>query len=381
MTHILVDGRSFHVLLQGDAAAPVLMLAHPLGASLHIFDRLAEALSPFFRILRYDARGHGESSITPGPCSIADLGRDALGIMDGLGIERVHWLGQSMGGMVGQWLLANAPGRIDRAVLANTTARPGDPNLWNTRIAMVRAQSVAGIADAVFERWFTAEFRAAHAELIAPVRARFERTDREGYISCCTAIRDMDLHEAIRVVKQPVLVIVGNADPSTPPAEGHAIAESIASARLETLPAAHISHIEAEAAFTRAVTDFLTTSLETAHPKKEAAKATLIGRPNPRRLKPSRGLAKSTREADAEHPLAPQGKKAKEKESHAKEPKTVKAGKAKKKKAASEPIIRRFPPPPAILDKSLSRRIENAEPKPEGKKSKKNKNKEESGEA
>ncbi|ACB96472.1 3-oxoadipate enol-lactonase [Beijerinckia indica] len=258
MTQILVAGRSFHVQVEGQEALPVLMLAHPLGADLGIWNALIEALLPHFRIVRYDARGHGGSSVVAGPYSIADLGRDALGLMDALGLDQVHWLGQSMGGMVGQWLLAHAPERIERAVLANTTARSNDPNVWNQRIATVRIHGMKAIAEAVLERWFTSAFRTANPALIEPIRQTLLRTTPEGYIACCAAIRDMDLHEAIRAVEQSVLVIMGQDDPSTPPTEGLAIAEAIEAAQTLLLEAAHISHIEANAPFTKAVVDFLT---------------------------------------------------------------------------------------------------------------------------
>ena len=178
--------------------------------------------------------------------------------MDALGFETVRWMGLSKGGMVGQWLLAHAPERIERAVLANTAAQAGTPDNWNDRIRAVRDGGMEAIAPTVIDRWFTSDFQEEEPLAVAKIRAMLDTTAPEGYVGCIAAIRDMDQRESIRAIDRPVLVIVGSHDVSTPPEAGVLIADSIDGAELVTLEAAHLSNIEDEAAFTRAVVRFLT---------------------------------------------------------------------------------------------------------------------------
>ncbi len=210
--------------------------------------------------MRYDSRGHGASVADPGPYSIAGLAKDALGILDALGVEKAHWLGLSKGGLVGQWLLVHAPERINRAVLANTAAQIPGPDLWNERIEAVRDQGLEALAESVAERWFTKGFRDANPEAVEGVLARLRQTPAQGYAAAAAAIRDADLREAVRTIANPVLVIVGRHDQSTPPGLGALLASSIQGARLATLEASHISNVEDPDNFTNAVVEFLTAS-------------------------------------------------------------------------------------------------------------------------
>ncbi len=263
-----VAGDAFNVLVEGDETKPALFLSHPLGTNLHLWDRQMPALLEHFRVVRPDSRGHGGSVANAGPTSIEGLARDALAILDALGIEQAHWLGLSMGGMVGLWILAHAPERIGRAVLANTAAQVPGPDLWNSRIRSARASGMDAVAAAVAERWFTKGFRDTHADAVQSVLAMVRATPPEGYLAACAAVRDMDLREAIRGIEAPVLVIVGRHDPSTPPAMGALIARSIKGATLVTLEASHLSNIEDPDNFSRAAVDFLTGAVpvETATP-------------------------------------------------------------------------------------------------------------------
>ncbi len=161
---MMINGEAFNVLVEGDEGAPALMLAHSLGTNLHVFDKLMPGLLRHFRVVRYDGRGHGSSVVTPGPYSVAQLGHDALGIMDALGLEKVDWLGLSKGGAVGLWLLSHAPERIGRAVLANVAAHFGSPDMWNERIRTVHEKGIESLAPSVLENWFTKSFREHHPE-------------------------------------------------------------------------------------------------------------------------------------------------------------------------------------------------------------------------
>ncbi len=255
---MLVGGEAFNVRVEGEEGAPVLVLAHSLGTNLHVFDRLVPELLRHFRIVRYDGRGHGASVVTPGPYSIAQLGQDALAILDVLGLEKVHWLGLSKGGMVGLWLLTHAPERIGRAVLANVAAQLGGSDMWNERIKTVHEKGLESLAPSVLENWFTKSFREHHPDEVDRLWEILLSTPAEGYAGACAAIRDMDQREAIRAITNPVLVIVGRHDPITPPGVGALVASAIPGAKLVTLETAHISCIEDPEGFNQAAIEFLT---------------------------------------------------------------------------------------------------------------------------
>jgi 3-oxoadipate enol-lactonase len=236
---------------------PVLVLSNSLGTNFSMWDPQMPELQRHFRILRYDTRGHGQSSVTPGDYTIEQLGRDALDLMDSLSIERVHFCGLSMGGMIGMRLAIHAPDRVHRLVLCNTAARIGTKEIWNARIATVRRDGMQSIAAAVIERWFTPEFRASNPEKVAPPQRMLENTSPEGYAACCAAIRDMDQCEVVAQIKAPTLVIYGKSDPVIPIPDAHFLAERIPGATEQALAAAHLSNIEQSDAFTKAVGDFL----------------------------------------------------------------------------------------------------------------------------
>jgi 3-oxoadipate enol-lactonase len=260
MPHIAAHGCRLHYRFDGPEKGPVLLFSNSLGCDIGMWDSQVEAFSRTHRVLRCDTRGHGQSEVPPGPYTLESLGRDLVSLLDALQIERVHFCGLSLGGMVGMWLAVNAPNRLDRIVLANTSARLGPPEMWNDRINMVRAQGMAAIADIVLQRWFTPSFRLAAPDAVEDCRRMLLGTTQEGYASCCAAIRDMDQVEAINRIATPTLVVIGEHDPSTPPPHGQLIASRIPQAIAVTLPAAHLSNIETAPAFNAAVTQFLAAS-------------------------------------------------------------------------------------------------------------------------
>lgn len=242
----------------GDAGAPPLFLAHPLGADQSVWDRVAPALAAHFRVITYDSRGHGGSDVPRGPYALADHGGDLIGLMNELGFARAHFLGLSMGGALGQWLAIFAPERLDKLVLANTALSFPDPAAWNARIRTARNKGVAALAPTILERWLTPTFRAARPQAAARVKEMLDAAPGEGYAACCAALRDTDFRDAIRAAPpRPILTIVGAADGSTPPERGEKLAASLAEARLVRLDAAHLSCVEAEADFCREVMGFL----------------------------------------------------------------------------------------------------------------------------
>jgi 3-oxoadipate enol-lactonase len=250
------DARIFY-MLDGPEDRPVLMLSNSLGTTLEMWEPQVPALAERFRLLRYDSRGHGRSDAPPGPYSIELLGHDALALLDELRIERAHVCGLSKGGMVGMWLGVHARQRVERLVLCNTSAHIGMPEVWDQRIATVRAHGMAAIVPGVIDRWFTPSFQEQAPEAVARIAAMLRATDPAGYVACCAAVRDMDQRAAIRAITAPTLVIAGRHDQATPPEQARLIAERIAGARLVELDAAHLSNIEAEAAFTAAMLEFL----------------------------------------------------------------------------------------------------------------------------
>ncbi|MHB8886889.1 MAG: 3-oxoadipate enol-lactonase [Methylovirgula sp.] len=257
MTEMIIGGAAFDVSVEGKDGAPVLVLAHSLGTNQHLFDRLMPELLRYFRVVRYDARGQGASRVSPGPYSIAQLGQDALAILDALQLEKVDWLGVSQGGCVGLWLLAHAPERIGRAVLANVGAQIGSSEMWNERIRNVQQKGLDSVAPTVLESWFTKSFREQHPEEVEHFWEMLLKTPAEGYAGVCAALRDMDLREAMRSITNPVLVIVGRHDPITPPGVGALVASAISSAKLVTLETAHLSCVEDPAGFSHAAVEFL----------------------------------------------------------------------------------------------------------------------------
>jgi 3-oxoadipate enol-lactonase len=258
MSFATVAGTRLHFQMNGVRGSPALVLSNSLGSDLAMWDAQLPALARSFCVLRYDTRGHGESGVTPGPYSIGQLGSDVLALLDHLEIHRAHFCGLSLGGMTGMWLAANAPDRIERLVLANTSARVAQPDVYDARIAKVRATGMASISDAVLSRWFSPEFAAAQPATIARMKAMLERVPVEGYAGACAAVRDMDQREALSRIAAPTLVVTGSKDAATPPADGAFIASRIAGARLAELAAAHLSNIEQADAFTAALTGFLT---------------------------------------------------------------------------------------------------------------------------
>ncbi len=233
------------------------MLSNSLGTTLELWEPQIPAFSRTFRVLRYDARGHGQTSITPGEYSIELLAKDVVALLDALKIQRAHFCGLSIGGMTGMWLAANAPERLNKLVLCNTAAKIGTGETWNARIETVQKGGTKSIAASVTERWFTAEFRAKEPGAVAKARGMIEGTDAVGYAASCAAVRDFDFGKQLRTIRAPTLVIAGAKDPVTPPADGQQLAREIAGAQYAELDAAHISNIEAAERFTTQVSAFL----------------------------------------------------------------------------------------------------------------------------
>lgn len=235
-----------HHVADGPDDGAVVVLSGSLGSDHRMWaPQVAPLTDAGLRVVRYDHRGHGRSPVPAGPYALDDLGSDAVALIDRLGVERVHWVGLSLGGMVGQWLGAHHPDRIASLTLCCTSARLGPPEMWAERAALVRASGTGAVAEAVVERWFTADWRAAHPERVRFHQEMVAATPAEGYASSCEAIGAMDLVEHLPGIAAPTLVIAGAQDPATPPEHGQRIAGGVRHGRLEILdPGAHLVSAE-----------------------------------------------------------------------------------------------------------------------------------------
>lgn len=250
------DGLKLYYRLDGPEDAPVVMLSNSLGTDHTLWSEQMPALTKY-RVLRYDARGHGQSDAPAGDYDMVAIARDVLSILDHLRIDKVRYCGLSMGGAVGQWLGAHAPQRFERLVLANTGAFFGTPQVWQTRMDAVKAGGMAAVVDGVIERWFTPAFAQANPDVIARIRAVLLATPPEGYIGCCAALRDTDFRRFLPKVAVPTLVIGGKYDGASPPERAQELADTIPGAKLVMLEAAHLSALEQTGPFNAALTDFL----------------------------------------------------------------------------------------------------------------------------
>jgi 3-oxoadipate enol-lactonase len=250
---------ALHHEVIGPDDAPPLLMGGSLGTTLRMWDR-QRPLSEQLRLVPFDHRGHGGSSVPPPPYEIAGLGRDVLELMDSLGLERASYCGLSIGGMVGMWLAAAAPERIDRLVLIATSPYMPPASLWQERAAAVlEAGSVEPIADAVLERWLTPPYVAEHPEVRSELRGMLVGTPAAGYAACCGAIERMDLRDQLGAITAPTLVVSGSEDPATPPEGGEQIAVAIPNARHEVVSgAAHLAAVEQPQPINRLILEHLT---------------------------------------------------------------------------------------------------------------------------
>ncbi len=251
------DGNPINVEVEGPATAPVLIMSNSLGTNLHMWDDQAPALAQHFRLVRYDRRGHGKTGVPKGPYTMDRLGRDVINIADALGVKKFNWVGLSMGGMVGQWLGANAPDRVEKLVLSNTHYYYPDKAPWHERIKFAQDNGLAALAPMQMERWFTKGFRERSPQAINRIVEMFVATKLDGFVGCCEAVRDMDFRQSTPRITAPTMVIVGSQDPATPPAAGEDIHKMIKGSKLTAIDAAHLSNVEQPKAYTDAVIGFL----------------------------------------------------------------------------------------------------------------------------
>ena len=239
--------------VDGAADAPVVVLSNSLGATRGMWNPQVPALAERYRVVTYDARGHGESAAPPGPYTLDDLVDDLVALLDEVGAERAHVAGLSLGGMTAMRLAVREPQRLDRLAVLCTSAKP-DPQPFLDRAAAVRSGGTAPLAPAIAARWLTPGYAAEHPELVAELESMIAGADDDGYAACAEVVAAVDLREDLARITSPTLVISGQEDLALPPAHQQLIAEGIPGARLLTLsPAAHLANLEQ----TRQVTESL----------------------------------------------------------------------------------------------------------------------------
>lgn len=260
MAVVQLQSGQVHYEIEGPAGAPVLVLSNSLGTDLHMWDAQVASFSKSFRVLRYDTRGHGQSVVGHGPYSIEQLGRDVLDLLDALKIERAHFCGLSMGGLIGQWLGIHASERLLKLVLCNTAAKIGGPETWGPRIETVEKGGEAAMKElgaGAVERWFTPDFARDHADKVTAVTNVLAATSPVGYAACCAAVRDADFRKQLGSITVDTLIICGSHDPVTTVADGHFLQNHIPGSQLSDYYAAHLSSVELGQTFTLRVTEFL----------------------------------------------------------------------------------------------------------------------------
>jgi len=257
---IKANGIQMNYQLSGKENEPVVVLSHSLGSSLAMWDPQMEILEARYQVLRYDIRGHGGTDAPEGAYSLDELGDDAIGLLDALGIDVVHWVGLSMGGMIGQCLALNHSNRLRSLVLCDTAAKIPDEAqpVWQERMDTARDKGMQALVQETLERWFTLPYFGKSPGGVELIRKHFLATPVLGYIGCSEAIRVLNYLENLSDIQIPTLIMVGEDDPGTPVAASEAMHERIPGSSLVVLhSAAHLSNIEQAEAFNRALMGFL----------------------------------------------------------------------------------------------------------------------------
>jgi 3-oxoadipate enol-lactonase len=257
---ITVNGISVNYTLEGPAQAPVVTMSHSLATDLSMWDPTVPALTDRFRVLRYETRGHGKTDAPKGAYTLEQLADDAQALLQTLGIARTHWVGLSMGGMIGQALALKTPQLFASLALCDTSSRiPADARTaWDDRIRIAETQGMEPLVEPTLGRWFTEPFRKSRKDVVDRVATMIRSTPAAGYAGCCHAIKALDLTDRIGAIKIPSVIIVGEDDPGTPVAASRVIHERIGGSRLEILKsAAHLSNMEQPEVFNGALTGFL----------------------------------------------------------------------------------------------------------------------------
>jgi 3-oxoadipate enol-lactonase/4-carboxymuconolactone decarboxylase len=261
-----LDGCRCYYRIEGQADRPVTVLSHSLGLDHGMWDPQMPALLAHARVLRYDVRGHGASDAPSGDYTIEQLGRDALLLLDRVGVARAAWCGVSLGGMVGQWLAAHAPERVSTLVLANTSPRVADPAGMGARRQTVLDKGMSAVEATAMTRFFGGVLLEANPPRVASARETLLATNPVGYAGCCAALRDFDGTADLTRIQARTLVVSGDADESMPwESHGDVLRRAIPNAASVRLATAHLSNLCVPRTFTRVLLEFLEPAARDAH--------------------------------------------------------------------------------------------------------------------
>jgi len=257
---IKANGIWMNYELSGKKGAPVVALSHSLSCNLLMWNPQIDALNPYFQVLRYDTRGHGNTDAPSGSYTLELLAEDAVGLLDALDMDRVAFVGLSMGGMIGQCLALNYPHRLKSLVLCDTASViPAEAQpVWQERLDKVSTKGMEAIYEETLERWFTPAFLRREPPMVKLIREQILATSVAGYVGCGEAIRRLNYLDRISRIKTPTLIIVGEDDPGTPVSAAKAMHERILGSSLVVLPSArHLSNVEQAEPFNAALLKFL----------------------------------------------------------------------------------------------------------------------------
>jgi 3-oxoadipate enol-lactonase len=255
-----VNGIETYYEIHGKEGAPWLLFSHSLACDVRMWDGQIAAFKDRYRVLAYDTRGHGRSAAPKGAYTLEQMADDLHALLKHLGIQKAHYCGLSMGGMIGQTFALKYPGIFQSLILCDTTSRypAAAAAMWQDRIRIAEAQGMKPLVQPTLERWFTEPFRRGKPQEVAKVASQIEKTPVPGYVGCCNAIPKIDVTARLKEIKLPALVICGEDDPGTPPAMAREIHANLPGSKLVLIPqAAHLSNIEQPEAFNRALADFL----------------------------------------------------------------------------------------------------------------------------
>lgn len=258
MSFFLSDGCNMAYRVDGPEDAPPLVLLNSLGTNLHMWDAQAVSLSRTLRVIRFDNRGHGDSEVPTGACTIEQYGNDVLTLLDILNIERAHICGLSLGGVIAQWLAVYQPERVLSVTLANTAARIGSEQIWDARVELVQSGGIAAVREAVLSRFLSEGYRLDHPESTQYINDMLLTTSQAGYIAACLSLRTEDLRPHISKIQVPTLILSGELDESTPPVQAQELATAIPGSQLYIFPeTAHLSNVERPEEFSTRLLEFI----------------------------------------------------------------------------------------------------------------------------
>ena len=255
---IKANGIDIHYEIEGNG--PWLTMSHSLACNISMWDPQMPVLTKKFKVLRFDTRGHGQSSAPAGEYTLDQLADDVKGLLDALNIKQTHWAGLSMGGMIGQAFALKYPGVFLSMVLADTTSRrpPDAAKMWGERVQNAQTKGMDSLVDSTLARWFTEPYRNSHKDVMAKIGDDIRKTPVAGFVGCCHAISKVDYLDRLKEIKVPALVMVGEHDHGTPPEAARVIQKNLPGSELKIIPsAAHLSNIEQASEFNKNMIGFL----------------------------------------------------------------------------------------------------------------------------